>query len=446
VTVALTVFALLGFGLGQSAAAHRVGLNPTHAQGPVFEWILLDADTGQVLSEQNADVETYPASLTKMMTLYLTFEALNQGRIRLDQQFTVSADAAAKAPSKLGLTPGDTISVHDLILSVITKSANDAATVLAEGLAGSEAQFAQKMTWKARQLGMKNTWYHNASGLPDPQQRTTARDVARLALALYQHFPREYRYFSTTQFEFRGNMLHTHNHLLEWYQGLDGIKTGFINASGFNLAASAVRDGHRLLGVIMGGHTARGRDRQMASLLDQGFAALGTGHVPPAASEPLVASASAPATAVAAHAAPPVRAAVAVADDPKPTKAVARSSGLNKMARAALRHLAPVAKAEAAPISHESSPAESGKWAIQVGAFRGEAAAKRATRRVAGLAIVKGKRAEVVATSKRGKDRLYRARLVHFTSQSAHAACAALHRKKIACTVVPPSGVRMASD
>src|SRR5437763_9390104 len=161
--------------------------------GPVYEAIILDAQTGQVLRELNPDVLTYPASLTKMMTLYLTFEALNQGRLRLDQYLPVSPEAASKAPSKLALAAGDSLRVHDLILGVVTKSANDAATVLAEGLGGSEAGFAQLMTAKARQLGMQNTYYRNASGLPEPDQRTTARDVARLALARYHSSPRESR-------------------------------------------------------------------------------------------------------------------------------------------------------------------------------------------------------------------------------------------------------------
>ena len=147
--------------------------------------------------------------------------------------------------------------------------------MIAENLAGSEANFARYMTWKARQLGMQHSWYQNASGLPDPSQRTTARDIARLALALYHDFPREYRYFSTQEFYFRGDQINTHNHLLEWYPGADGIKTGFVNASGFNIATSAVRNGRRLIGVIMGGRSAHSRDVQMASLLDQGFAALG---------------------------------------------------------------------------------------------------------------------------------------------------------------------------
>jgi D-alanyl-D-alanine carboxypeptidase len=215
------------------------GLDP----GRESESIVIDADTGRVLSEVNADAITYPASLTKMMTLYLIFEDLNAGRLRLEQSLPVSVEAASKSPTKLHLIPGDAVQVQDLILGVVTKSANDAAAVLAEGMAGSEAAFAERMTAKARQLGMTNTVYRNASGLPDPDQRTTARDEAQMSLALYHDFPREYRYFSTRQFYFRGRLIATHNHLLEWYEGADGIKTGYIGASGFNLAACAMDTG-----------------------------------------------------------------------------------------------------------------------------------------------------------------------------------------------------------
>lgn len=446
--------------------------------GPVFEWIMLDAETGQVLSEQNADVLTYPASLTKMMTLYLTFEALNQSRIRLDQSFYVSAEAASRAPSKLALTPGDSVPVRDLILGVVTKSANDAASVLAEGLAGSETNFAQYMTAKARQLGMEHTWYRNASGLPDPYQRTTARDIARLSLALYHQFPREYRYFSTQQFDFRGVVVHSHNHLLEWYQGADGIKTGFVNASGFNLAASAVRDGRRLIGVIMGGRSARSRDAQMASLLDQGFAYPAVQPQPVAPQAPLQPQPVAPApqpqdALVATVASPPpaprsiaAAAMVAPAAMPasagsaprsKPASALAagaadlpgthqKSGFLRDVAATALRHLSPVAKAEASPLLTHETSAGGADWAIQLGAFRGEAAAQEATSHLAGIATLKGKPHQVVAPAKHDSDRLYRARVLHLTAKGAQAACAELHRKGIACSVVHPAGEKLASS
>ena len=302
--------------------------------------IVIDAETGRVLSEMNADAITYPASLTKMMTLYLTFEALNSGRLGLDQYLPVSSEAASKSPTKLHLVPGDSVQVHDLILGIVTKSANDAAAVLAEGLAGSEPAFADRMTAKARQLGMTSTVYRNASGLPDPEQRTTARDVAQLALALYHDFPREYRYFATREFFFRGRVILTHNHLLDWYEGADGIKTGYIGASGFNLAASAVRNGHRLIGVVMGGASAGSRDREMAALLDQGFAEVGAGPT-------LVARREAPAPSAA-----PVVAETDM-DQPEPVRPREKIGQLAKAARKIAAHLSPVAKAEAAPIPHQ---------------------------------------------------------------------------------------------
>ena len=431
---------------GTDPAAARPGhRHAAPANAPVFEWILLDAETGQVLSEQNADVLTYPASLTKMMTLYLTFEALNQGRLRLDQSFRVSAQAASRAPSKLGLTPGDSVPVRDLILAIVTKSANDAASVLAEGLAGSEAAFAQSMNSKARQLGLHHTSYRNASGLPDPQQRTTARDVARLALVLYHQFPREYRYFSTREFDFRGEVMNSHNHMLDSYPGADGIKTGFINASGFNLAASAVRDGRRLIGVIMGGRTWRSRDAQMASLLDQGFAALAAGHPAQAPNASVVAAAAPPAPAASVRVA-----ALSATVPPKSANAGAvstppQASGyLGKVANRALHHLTPLARAEAAPRTRETPASQ--EWAIQVGAFRGEAAAVRAARHVAGLAVARGKLRQILAPAKTDRSRLYRARLLHFTTKSAQAACAELHRRKIACSIVRSGSLKVASE
>ena len=446
----------MGVALAPMALASEV---PTPRGGPVYEAIVLDADTGQVLRELNPDQVTYPASLTKMMTLYLTFEALNQGRLRLDQYLQVSYEAAAHKPSKLGLTPGEPVLVRDLILGVVTRSANDAAAVLAEGLGGgSEANFAAQMTRKARQLGMSRTQYRNASGLPDPEQLTTARDIARLSLALFHDFPREYRYFSVRDFQFQGEVVHSHDHLLEWYDGADGIKTGYTVASGFNLATSAVHSGRRLVGVIMGGESAHQRDVEMARLLDLGFADLGQG--------PMVAQRQAPAAPVVVAAAqpapqsPPAQprpsfAAVAAASmvppaapAARPQPAAARAPAAEpeqehrtvaSVATAAIHHLSPVSKAEAAPVAVET--AES--WGIQVGAFRGAAAAELTERKVAHLPLARGKQAQILAPA--SGERLYRVRLVHFSEKGAVAACEALHRQKLACTVMRPNGVRVAS-
>jgi len=393
----------------------------------VSESIVIDVETGQVLSQVNADAITYPASLTKMMTLYLTFEALNAGRLQLGQYLPVSYEAASRAPTKLGLRPGESVAVQDLILGLVTRSANDAASVLAEGLGGSDSAFAEQMSRKARQIGMTSTVYRNASGLPDPDQYTTARDEAQLALALYRDFPREYRYFATRQFYFRGNVIHNHNHLLDWYEGADGIKTGYIGASGFNLAASAVRNGHRLIGVIMGGPTAGTRDREMAALLDQGFQEVGAG------------------TTMVAHRDVPQPAVAEAEQAPSPTPRE-KPGMISKAASRLAAHLSPLSKAEAAPLVHEQHTQPAGEhWSIQLGAFHAETAAVKAAHAAASLAGAKGKPLQIVEPAKADKERLYRVRLLNFTPQEAWSACVALHKKKIECSVVPVAGLKVAA-
>ncbi|HJU26560.1 MAG TPA: D-alanyl-D-alanine carboxypeptidase family protein [Rhodanobacteraceae bacterium] len=257
---ALLLLALL-CGLGGFAGAAHAG----------YAAIVVDGSTGKVLQQVNADQRDYPASLTKMMTLYLTFEGLKSGRLRLDQQMPVSAWAAAKAPTKLGLLPGQTISVQDCILGMITKSANDAATVMAEGIGGSERHFSDMMDAQAALLGMTDTHFTNASGLPDPDNTSTAHDLVKLAMALYRDFPQYAHFFATQEFVFRGRIVRGHNNLMYRYPGMDGLKTGFTDASGYNLASTAVRNGHRLFAVVLGGRTAARRDNLMARLLDDCF-------------------------------------------------------------------------------------------------------------------------------------------------------------------------------
>ncbi len=236
--------------------------------------IVVDVESGEVLYSRNADTRNYPASLTKMMTLYLTFEALDTGSLRLDEALKVSRRAAGQAPSKLGLAAGSSISVENAILALVTKSANDVATVLAEALGGTEWEFAGLMTKKARTLGMANTTFQNASGLPNRKQLSSARDMGNLAIALIQHFPNYYHYFSVTEFRFNGKTYKNHNNLLANYPETDGLKTGYIAASGFNVAVSVTREGHRLIGVAFGGKSAKSRDEHMATLLDKSFARL----------------------------------------------------------------------------------------------------------------------------------------------------------------------------
>lgn len=436
-----------GFLVAVAVAAGLAGWAPGAAArgGPAFEALVLDAGTGQVLRSANPDLPTYPASLTKMMTLYLTFEALNSGRLRADQMLAVSGEAASRAPTKLGLVPGDSVMVRDLILGLVTRSANDAATVLAEALAGSEGAFADVMTAKARQLGMERTVYRNASGLPDPDQHTTARDQARLALALYRDFPREYRYFSTREFEFRGQIVKTHNHMLEWYDGLDGIKTGYVHASGFNLAASAVRNGRRLIGVIMGGNSARSRDQVMGNLLDQGFADIGAGPALVARANSTSNPGANPAPAAAAAPAPiPTAPAAISARGIAAVDTRERAGSLRDIARNALHHLSPLGAAEAAPAPVARDAAAGDGWGIQLGAFRSERAAVHAAKVAAGSPVARGKQQEVLQPMRGEKVPLYRARLFPFTQKAAQAACATLHKKGVECTLVRPA-TRLAS-
>jgi D-alanyl-D-alanine carboxypeptidase len=238
---------------------------------PPASSILVDGNNGAVLEASNADAPRHPASLTKVMTLYLLFERLEAGKIKLDTQFKVSEHASDQDPTKLNLKPGQTIAVEDAIKGIVTKSANDAAVTVAENLGGDESGFAKMMTQKARALGMAHTTYVNASGLPDDDQITTARDQALLGRAIQDRFPRYYKYFATESFVYHGAAMRNHNHLLGKVDGIDGIKTGFTRASGFNIMISQHRDGRFLVGVVMGGPSAGERDAHMRELLSSHF-------------------------------------------------------------------------------------------------------------------------------------------------------------------------------
>ncbi|MFL1464328.1 D-alanyl-D-alanine carboxypeptidase family protein, partial [Roseococcus sp. DSY-14] len=242
---------------------------------PRYASIVTEARTGNVLSAQNADEVRHPASLTKMMTLYMLFEAMRAGRVELSTPIRVSAEAASRPPSKLGVPAGGAISAETAILALVTRSANDVASAVGEHLAGDEDNFARMMTMRARSLGMTRTTFRNASGLPDPDQVTTARDMALLGRRLFLDFPDRYAYFAVTQFAHGQRMIRNHNGMLHDYPGADGIKTGYINASGFNIVTSAQRDGVRLVGAVFGGGSWYQRNSHMAELLDDGFERMG---------------------------------------------------------------------------------------------------------------------------------------------------------------------------
>jgi D-alanyl-D-alanine carboxypeptidase len=246
--------------------AHRV--RSADSYQPAYSSIVVDANSGAVMQATNADAPRHPASLTKIMTLYLLFERLEQGKIKLTTDLPVSAHAAVQAPSKLGLKPGDSIRVETAIRAIVTKSANDVAVIVAEAIGGDEPAFARMMTAKARALGMNQTTYRNASGLPDDQQITTARDQAILGRAIQDRFPNYYHYFATRTFEYRGHAIRNHNHLLGTVDGVDGIKTGYIHDSGFNIVTSVRRANHHVVAVVFGGRSAPARDARVRSLID----------------------------------------------------------------------------------------------------------------------------------------------------------------------------------
>src|ERR1700690_3275778 len=245
---------------------------------PAFSALVVDANSGRTLYSADENGLRHPASITKVMTLYLLFEQLDSGAMTLRTQIPISEHAASQEPSKLGLLPGDSISVDDAIKAVVTRSANDIAVAIAEAVGQSESNFADLMTRKAHALGMTNTLYRNASGLPNDEQVTTARDLTILGRSLEERFPRYFRYFSTAQFDFDGEIIGNHNHLLGRGDGVDGIKTGYTRASGFNLLTSVHRDGRSLLAVVMGGRSAAGRDRIMANLISDHIAEASTAH------------------------------------------------------------------------------------------------------------------------------------------------------------------------
>ncbi len=408
-TVFLFCLALLaGLAVSDSAEAAKAKPQRKSTIGG-YSSIVIDAATGKVLHEDNADAQKYPASLTKMMTLYMIFEALDAGKVTLGTTWKVSKHAESMSPTKLGLDAGETISVRDVILGLITQSANDAAAVAAEGLAGTEDRFGDLMTQRARRLGMSNTTFQNASGLPDPGQVTTARDMVRLSRALVRDFPHYYSYFSTPDFTYAGRRHANHNRLMNWYEGADGIKTGFIAASGFNLVASAKRDGRRVVAVVYGGTSVQARDNRMIQLLDTGFDKLENGDDRNA---PLL-----------------------MVDAPK------RDQGLGLISNAEAATVAPTSakakqiKKATQAVAPRDTGTPNGEWAVQLGAFRQAAAAEKLLDRVK----TKLPEAEpLVDAIDAGKSTLYRARLTGLTQTSARQACEQLKREKMTCAVISP--------
>lgn len=367
-----------------------MALGPRMAFAVVHASYVVDARTGQVLHSENANRLAHPASLAKLMTLYITFQELERGKLTLHKELHVSRHAAGQEPMKLWLRPGSEITVRSAILAITTLSANDAAVVLAEGIAGSEPRFARRMTRTARELGMSRTTFYNASGLPNRHQWTTAHDMAKLAIALIDGFPAYYHFFSVRSFRFHGHLVYGHDHLLDHYPGTDGMKTGYIRASGYNLVTSVERDHRRLVGVVLGGRTAGARDHLMMALLTRGFA-----------SSPRVTEAA--------------------SREPQPSVESHRSAKAHLVSATA----------------HEDVPEDAGAQdcVIEIG---GGFSSEHSVRRVLKSAILSAP--HVLSPSRelvvKLRGRHYRARFSHLSASTAMRACHVLEERRYTCKII----------
>jgi D-alanyl-D-alanine carboxypeptidase len=413
---------------------------PVTAYADKYAAVVIDANTGKTLFAAKADASRYPASLTKMMTLYLTFEALQAKKINKSTKITFSKNAAAEPPTKLGVRAGGSVSVETIIYSLVTKSANDSATAIAEHLGGSEDAFARMMTAKARQLGMTGTVFRNAHGLPDAAQHTTARDMAMLGIALREHFPQYYSYFSTRSFKHGKRRMANHNRLLGRIKGVDGIKTGYTRASGFNLVSSVSDGNRRIVATVMGGKSGASRDSHMAELIKK--------YMPQASGRntgPLVASsARSPIQALVSAMLPGKN---APTPDPRPHTEIAVALAQAKPTQPAdpapvlVEHgyaePIPARMADIDPVATAAIEPPSG-WAVQVASSPSEVEARAflAKTNKQAAAILADASSYTVTFDKEGVT-YYRARFGGFESKgAAWDACNALKRKKIACYAV----------
>lgn len=500
---ALALATAIVVGAVSLASAPQVCAAPTSPGAPASRYasIVIEAETGAVLYERNADLPRYPASLTKVMTLYLTFEALAAGKLKLGDLLTMSAHAAGQDPSRLDLAPGSKIRVKDAVRAMTTKSANDAACAIAERLGnGSEERFAARMTAKAKALGLEHTTFRNASGLPGDGHVSTARDLALICQALVRDFPDQYRYFATPNFEFRGRRYPNQNRFLDTYQGADGIKTGFVNASGHNLAASAVRGGKRLIAIVLGGDSQAWTRQHATRLLDVSYAkidptlvmvasnatappteneaaqvaivadATQVAEVPespqPRGSAPeLAPAAAAPATTVTApRYATPAGAVTISRDDAlgapsattnvvafasaqpaAPSRSKARQAAANPSTTQKADSAAAESPASAGPSSPSKPSPQAGlrqprpghDWSVQVGLFRDATVARRRGEEARRLMPLSLRGADLVVG--RAQDGVHvTSRISSLTEKDARAACNELQRGRFPCVVVPP--------
>ncbi|MBR3675620.1 MAG: serine hydrolase [Alphaproteobacteria bacterium] len=386
--------------------------------------IMVNAEDGSVMYEMNADELRYPASLTKLMTLYITFNALENGRLKLTDKLKVSATAASRSPSKLGVRAGQTITVKDAIMAVIVKSANDCATVLAEHFSKTEADFAVLMTQTAKKLKMNHTTFKNASGLPNSQQKTTARDMSKLAMAVYHHFPQYYKWFATKSFKYKGQTITGHNHLLSSFAGADGMKTGYTAASGYNIVTSAKRNNKRVIAVTMGHKYVNERDKKAAVMMDKGL------NVLKKSSE--------------------VDVAALTRSINGNTTQLASVRSINQKASTTAQYYQPVAakrqianNAKVMPATAtktKQTAAANGGYAVQVGAFSDYARAKSYANSVKNDLAKKYAVYQVkVEETQVGSDKMYRSKVVGMNKNIADNICKNMKSQKKSCMVVTES-------
>jgi len=490
---ALSLAALLLLTAADSAQARSRKHRATHHAAkatiehyqPPYASIVLDLNSGQVLEQTNPDSPRHPASLTKIMTLYLLFERMEAGKIKPSTELPVSEHAAAQAPSKLALKPGETITVENAIRGIVTKSANDVAVVVAEALGGSETEFGKMMTRKAYALGMTNTVYVNASGLPNDEQITTARDQAILGRAIQERFPKYYAYFSTRSFTFHGHAIRNHNKLLGAVEGVDGIKTGYTNASGFNLVTSVRRSGRHIVAAVFGGRTANWRDARMRDLISKYIrvAALqrstpkldaiaqmkseppkapnGPALVKTASADPMPVSTPTPASAA------PVAQPQGSTEPIRPTSVkTVKVKNANVHTTSEIPAMMPpthtamittVATKKTEATEFEDKPAivgtvptppepskardvpsakRSGEYVIQIGAFDQEAEAKNRLSAARSIAKELEKADPFTERVDKGNKTIYRARFAGFDKEQAETACKSLRRGEIPCMML----------
>lgn len=476
----MSIFALIRRGTVSLVVVAALAVTPTtpplvaqSAENSRYAAIVVDAESGEVLFARHADSRRYPASITKIMTLYLTFEALTEGKVKLDDVITVSPRAASQPPSKLGLAAGQTITLDDAIKATAVRSANDMAMAIAEHVGGSQDRFAARMTLKARELGMTQTRYVNPNGLPDARQVTSARDLAVLARAVMRDYPQYYRYFGLHDWSYGGREYRNTNGLLRSQPGYDGMKTGYTNASGYNLAASAVRDERRLVTIVLGGRSTASRNSHVAALMDTGFEVerlrragqpiqvaqtffeqKGFG-LDPETSGPIQYAAVAGQDAVAEPGPTAVSyASLPPAPPPVPPAPAPVAPVLAAPARAEVRTIASLMRAGGPvdvtaalngaaagppavprPPARETARQPAGRWSVQVGAFREEGVARNwlteVNRRFRGHFAA----AERTVQDAEG---WYRSRFTGMSEQAAQAACAALAERRVTCMVIRP--------